>query len=551
MPTLPPALAPLAILNTARRNAAEYYAPLLDSDDEILRIGAWCAVIERGQVDYERYPELVAMAGNPGIRRRAYKYFTQFYEYDFAAQVAATSTNAEETAEQAVMQAALGSDDDAHMAALRQSFLQTGKTETLYEMVTLEEQVHGWRAALPLAIDLVVLNPHDPMAALELLYHLHMAQQAELIDGFVSLLEANSLHAPVAMLYGAAAKLLKGNPQGCLKLLASLSTMRGIRPDVAARLRVVAMSLSGEALHKLGDYRKAYEAYREMNAFDHGKQIALSEFYDMTRQSAALEVPPLPADTRTDRYFVMTGFPRSGTTLLENALAAHPAIETFEEIPSRSRMQYFLDRVMRSASPPKDARPVYVEARERYYEEIDRRRRKAGASLFVDKMPMRSADAAFLVKVFPETRYIFSIRHPYDVVLSCFKQDFAPNVAMEHFRTFENAAKLYDFTMTQWFSVYGLDDARVHYVRYDLLVTEFEPTVRDTLTFLGAAWDDAVLGFAQAAENRSTRTPSYQKVRKGLSIGVQTQWRSYGFLFQSEAAKPLRKWADFFGYHVE
>jgi hypothetical protein len=57
-----------------------------------------------------------------------------------------------------------------------------------------------------------------------------------------------------------------------------------------------------------------------------------------------------------------------------------------------------------------------------------------------------------------------------------------------------------------------------------------------------------VLGFAKAAESRSTRTPSYQKVRQGLTIGVQTQWRNYGFLFQSPEAKPLFKWAEFFGY---
>ena len=550
MPALPESLAPLAILNSARRNAAEYYAPLLDSPNEVLRIGAWCALIERGQVDYSQYPQLLAMATNAGIRRRAYAYFVQFYEYDFAAKVAAIETSSDDAAEQAVMQAAMGTDDDAHLAAVRALYVQTGKIETLFELITLEEQIHGWRAALPLAVDLVALNPHDPMAALELFYHLHMARQADLIEAFVALLDANGLHPHPALLYSAAAKLLKGNPGGCLKTLATLSTARVARPDVAAKLRVVAMSLSGEALERMGDYRKAYAAYREMNAFDHGKQIGLTEFGTMTLESAALPVPPLPPDPRRN-YFVMTGFPRSGTTLLENAFAAHPAIETFEEIPSRSRMQYFLDRVLRSSPPPSDLVPVYLEARDRYYEEIDRHRRKQAASIFVDKMPMRSADAVFLVKVFPETRYVFSIRHPFDVVLSCFKQDFTPNVAMEHFRTFENAVKLYDFTMTQWFSVYSLDDPRVHYVRYDTLVTEFEPTVRGALDFLGVPWDDAVLGFAKAAETRSTRTPSYQKVRQGLSIGVQTQWRNYGFLFQSPEAKPLKKWAEFFGYHVE
>jgi hypothetical protein len=44
------------------------------------------------------------------------------------------------------------------------------------------------------------------------------------------------------------------------------------------------------------------------------------------------------------------------------------------------------------------------------------------------------------------------------------------------------------------------------------------------------------------------KTPSYRKVRQGLSIGVQSSWRNYGFLFQSAEAKPLHRWAEFFGY---
>ena len=154
-------------------------------------------------------------------------------------------------------------------------------------------------------------------------------------------------------------------------------------------------------------------------------------------------------------------------------------------------------------------------------------------------------------RAFPDTRYIFSIRHPFDVVLSAFKQHFSSNIAMDQFRTFEGAVKLYDFTMSQWFSTYSLEDKRVLYVRYDTLVTEFEPTLRKVLTFLGAEWNNAVLDFADVADGRSARTPSYQKVRQGLSIGIQSQWRNYGFLFQSPQAEPLHRWASFFGYATE
>jgi hypothetical protein len=240
----------------------------------------------------------------------------------------------------------------------------------------------------------------------------------------------------------------------------------------------------------------------------------------------------------------MTGFPRSGTTLLENALGMHPLVETFEEIPSRESVEKFLRR-QRPEAPTDE---LYLTARERYYDEIERRRHKPTARIFLDKMPMRSIEAGFMSKLFPDKRYIFSIRHPYDVVLSCFKQDFGRNIAMEHFRTLDGAARLYDYTMTQWFGVYGLDDPRVCYIRYDDLVTRFDASMRKALAFLGADWDDAVLGFAGAAETRAARTPSYQKVRQGLTLGVQTQWENYRFAFQSEAARALGKWVEFFGY---
>ena len=78
-------------------------------------------------------------------------------------------------------------------------------------------------------------------------------------------------------------------------------------------------------------------------------------------------------------------------------------------------------------------------------------------------------------------------------------------------------------------------------------MVDFEPTLRGALHFLGVGWDSAVLNFAQAAEQRAAKTPSYQKVRQGLTLGVQTSWRNYRFLFDSEAARPLRKWVAHFG----
>jgi hypothetical protein len=550
MTALPPALQGLSLLSQARSKASDYYAPLLDSDDEVLKIGAWCALLDRDQIEPQCYPRVVELASHGAIQSRAFRFFQANWEHELAAEVAAKIATSEASAEALVRRADLACDDLAAVEAQRYRFLATGKLDALVAMVDCDERAAGWRPALTFAVNVLTLHPHDPTAAHRLLHLLYGARQAMMLDAVLDLLEANTLHPYLVVLYRAASALLDGEPQACLALLSRFGGMRAPRPDIALRTRPTALQLNAEAIEKLGDYPRAYEAYAELNRIEHGKPVSLDDFATVILGNAQLPVPQLPPDPHTN-HFVMTGFPRSGTTLLENALAAHPQIETFEEIPSSAAMQRYLDRAMPEVEDEADAMRVYLHARARYYDEELRRTRKPGVNVFIDKLPMRSAEAAFMSRIFPDKRYIFSIRHPYDVVLSCFKQYFGRNIAMEHFRRMDTAVKLYDFTMDQWFSAFSMDDPRVHYLRYDTLVTAFEPSLKGVLDFLGLPWNDAVLDFAEAAQNRGAQTPSYQKVRQGLGIGVQSSWRNYGFVFQSEMAKPLRKWVAFFGYEVE
>lgn len=550
MTALPPDLAPLSILTSARRKAAEYYAPLLDSDDEVLRVGAWCALLDREEVTVEQYPRVVELATHGAIQRRAFRFFESNWEHELAAAVAAKVSTRPGSARALAMRAELTCDDRAAVEAERYRFLATGRFDALVAMVTRDEAAEGWRAALSLAIKVFILNPHDPMAVSLVLHLIYDARERILLRAVLDLLAENALHPYVALAYGAALRLIDGNPRDCLKRLRELDAMQPPRPDVLARIRPLAMQLNAEAIDKLGDYRKAYGAYVELNRLDQGKAARLEDFGKVIAAAAARIVPELPTDPNSN-HFVMTGFPRSGTTLLENALAAHPQVETFEEIPSTASMEMYLQTALPHAHTPDEVVATYQHARKRYYDEQARRHRKLGATIFVDKLPMRSAEAGAMSKVFPDKLYIFSVRHPFDVVLSCFKQYFGRNIAMDHFRSFEGTVKLYDFTMRQWFGSYGLEDPRVHYLKYDDLVTAFEPSLRGALEFLGAPWDPQVLNFAELAAMRSTQTPSYQKVRQGLTLGVQSQWRNYRFLFQSDAAKPLYSWAEFFGYPTD
>jgi sulfotransferase family protein len=354
------------------------------------------------------------------------------------------------------------------------------------------------------------------------------------------------LHPRIALVFAGWANLLRGDAKAALQKLQQAGTARPTVAEVTALLTRSAQRLNAEIQEKLGDPRATFTAYQQLNSSRTDAPDVVG-FRRRLLTVAKLDVPTLPPEERAN-WVTMTGFPRSGTTLLENALGIHPDIETFEELPTRAAMQLYLDRTLPQAKTEPDRVTAFVEARNRYYDEMERRRKKPGASIFVDKSPIRSADAGFMIKAFPAHRYIFSIRHPFDVVLSCFKQAMAPNMAMENFSTIEAAVNLYDFTMTQWFNAFSMDDPRIHYLKYDDLVMDFEPRMREVLHFLGAVWNDAVLDFAAAAGSRASLTPSYRKVRQGLSLGVQTSWRKYPFVFQSQVAAPLKKWADLFGY---
>ena len=543
----PDYLAGLELIEAARRPARDYYAPLLTSGNLVLEVGAWCTLLDREEVSFERYDEIVARCGCGAIRSRAFRFFESNWEHVLAAQVSATFAPGETEAEFLAMRAELECNDELAVEAQLRRYLATGRLEALIGRVEARERATGWRSAIPLAVETLLVNPHEPAAAHLLLRLLHEGRDADGIDYVVDMLERTGLHPFIAMLYSAASCLARNDPRTCLARLDTLARTQKTRPDVAARALPLALQLHAEASETLGDYRKAYAAYSDLNAIETGTSYPLDAFKTAMLAAAALQVPELPPDVRSN-HFVMTGFPRSGTTLLENVLDAHPAIETFEELPSRAAMQVYLDRAVPLIRQPADAERVYLTAREKYYGESDRRRHKPAARVLIDKLPMRSAEASFLKKLFPDKKYIFSIRHPFDVVLSCFKQNFGRNVATEHFRRFDSAVGLYDFTMQQWFGSYGMDDPHVHYLRYDDLVTDFDSSVRGVLDFVGLDWDEHIRDFAALADARSGRTPSYQKVRKGLTLGIQSSWRNYGFLFQSPEAKPLYRWAEFFGY---
>lgn len=533
-------LSRLTLLAHLKSGFGSYYVNLLNEKDEVLSVGAACALTDTGYVPPAILPRLEELAGYQAVRTKAFDFFMKNHEYLLAEAVCNVPTRPQDDVMQQGMRAHLADDYAALARTDVQKFLNTGMIEHLFQAISNAESDGGWRSALPLMVKAAIINPQDARWPQRLCRALIEANQFDLVAQFCDIVDTIGIFPTVSGMFRAALAGERGVPEEGLKLLDRMNTKslpRGAEMDMC-RIRAV-------LLDRCGKFQDANKYYEKQNVLYRTETFDRDLFIKRIEGKAALVVPELPRDNH-DNYFLMLGFPRSGTTLLENALASHPLIETFEEIPSWSSAQHVMRQFWEQKLPlPYDAA---VKARQRYYREIDRRRKKDMAAILVDKLPILSADAVILDKMFPRKKYIFSIRHPYDVVLSCFRQVFGPNAAMDNFTTMEDTCRMYDFAMGQWFNIHSLDSERVCYVRYDRLVQDLQQEITRTLQFLGAEWDPSILQFAKRADERKNKTPSYQKVRKGVSIGVQTSWRNYEFLFQKPYARKLDHWVKLFGY---
>lgn len=532
----------LEALSACRHGLPAYYASLCEANDATLRVAAVAALLELGALRPAQYPLALELSCHNAVRTRAFKLLMARFEYDLARQVMQTDAPRVHDLGSQRMRAELDRDLTRCLDLDREIFLATGLVEHLHDARATSELIGGWRAAIKWAVLTVLVQPADPRGAYMLLNHLLEANQIDRVDTVCQGFARAGVYPLECSIFGAFVATARGEPKRAIKLLEPV-----LSREIGNNLRSTALRARASAFEALGQFRPAYNSFAQMNEVGLAPNAARVDIAKHYLDRAAYHIGDLEPDDRRSSHFMMVGFPRSGTTLLENALAAHPQIETFEEVPSFSRAVSFIDQHVKPGHPIPQS--VSLEARRRYYEELDRRRTKTGARLFVDKLPLNTAAIKFLESLLPGKRYVFSIRHPFDVVLSCFKQHFGRNLAMDNFRRFADACRLYDFAMTQWFDVFGLQESeRVAYVRYEELVNDFETTVTRVLRFVGADWSDEVLHFAEQADRRSARTPSYQKVRSGLTIGVQSSWQNYAFLFEGKDAAPLQRWVSHFGY---
>lgn len=251
------------------------------------------------------------------------------------------------------------------------------------------------------------------------------------------------------------------------------------------------------------------------------------------------------SDARPAPVFLV-GFPRSGTTLLDTILMGHPRTVVMEEQPPLNFVEDALGGMM--AIPELDDSEV-ARARDQYFAEVEKIQPFAPQSqMLIDKSPLFLYRLPLIQRIFPDAKIILALRHPCDVVLSCFMSNFRLNSAMANFLSLEDAAEFYDLCFGHWKRARSLFPANIHTITYEKLVDDVALEVRPLIEWLGLDWDDALLDHTRTARNRGLiTTASYSQVTEPIYRRASGRWLRYRDYLEPVVDK-LAPWAEEFGY---
>ncbi|MFG0258920.1 MAG: tetratricopeptide repeat-containing sulfotransferase family protein [Phycisphaerales bacterium JB041] len=271
----------------------------------------------------------------------------------------------------------------------------------------------------------------------------------------------------------------------------------------------------GEAREQLGDYPGAFEAFSNGNSL---YPAGYSPEREATRHSAWIDSvhPALLAHTErigadaTGVVFIV-GMPRSGTTLIEQVLDAHPDAHGCGELATLGALLRTVCEETESAYPDglADARADRLSrAAAEYVESV--RARAPHASCWIDKMPHNFERLGAIDALFPGARVIHCTRHPLDTCLSCFATQLSPR--HDYATDLEHLGRAYAGYSRLMHALSDRVSIPLREVRYEEVVSDLEGQARQLVEFAGLPWHDAC---AEPWNNsRAVSTASVEQVRQ-------------------------------------
>jgi tetratricopeptide (TPR) repeat protein len=296
----------------------------------------------------------------------------------------------------------------------------------------------------------------------------------------------------------------------------------------------------GKECEDLGDWKGAFAAWqagaaakRELVAWDEDSDIdlfaILSEIYTddwLTRhRGECFDAGPV----------FIVGQPRTGTTLLDRMLAAHPAVASAGELRSFG----FAVRQVIGSSEPRQFSPQLLRAAatadstaigEAYVDLVSALR--LDAAHIVDKLPSNYLYLPLILAALPNARVIHLRRQPLDACLAIYKQLFADAYLYSYdLGELARHYRRYSELMKTWKEQFG---DRFIEIDYESLVSDTEETLRFVLQYIGLSWNDACLAYFE--QDSGTTSASALQVREAPHQRSVNHWRHFEEQLQPVAA---------------
>ncbi len=320
--------------------------------------------------------------------------------------------------------------------------------------------------------------------------------------------------------------------------LANLKTVKLGAPDIAIMDAALATPglrdddrfhlhfALGKAHEDIGDAAAAFAHYdtgnrlrRELLAYDAAdtaKQVARAKRIFDAAHFAGRSVKGCQS---TDPIFIL-GLPRAGSTLIEQILSSHSAIEGTIEHPD---MPALAARI--GARQGGIARFSEAELAAMGQEYLDRTQaqRKTDKPFFIDKLPNNWAHIGLIKTILPNARIIDARRHPLGCCFSNFKQHFARGQSFTY--SLEDIGAYYCDYVDLLAHFEAVLPGQIHRVYYEDMVTDQELQTRALLTFLDLPFEEGCLRFYE--NERAVRTASSEQVRQPIFREGTEQWQKF------------------------
>ncbi len=283
---------------------------------------------------------------------------------------------------------------------------------------------------------------------------------------------------------------------------------------------------------------------------------ALRQLYTQIDRSTleAWRRETLPADPRCSGVAHLLGFPRSGTTLLEQVLDAHPGLVDSPERIIFSRdifmamYQVHGHEPLTLSSLQAIPRPHLMKQRKRYLDYMEAALGEPlGGRVHLDKNPNHTSLIAGLIRLFPESRFLVALRDPRDVIVSTYLRNFALTEFSACFLTWGSTCMIYGFEMSIWVHLRQLMDGNWLEVRYEDTVSDLEGQARRALGFLGLPWQASVLDYRRQTAHKIVNSPTHAAVRQPVYQHAIGRWRNYE-PYLAPYLDRLEPWIQALGY---